>query len=230
MKRPNEVLAISLLLVVAQALTGCGPAADQPSPGPTKSQLSSPSPAPTKNVASNIDVRIDPAPGPQSPSQRDTAARFAAVTNAEYRFFSHPWFIDPVYAATVLPGSGSAALDTDTIGLIGPVRIQVQSIDASKAKEATVSYCEDDRALRYLGQDGSVDIVGKAGDRYIGAVAHMTTRFVLTLEPAADGSTSATPRWLVAGGTYFANAKECRGLANLAPLPAPTRSPGGETP
>ncbi len=60
--------------------------------------------------------------------------------------------------------------------------------------------CVDERALRYLGRDGAIDINGPAGDKLRGGVVWETIDFEHTKAAAADGSTSQTPRWIVSNG------------------------------
>jgi hypothetical protein len=149
-------------------------------------------------------------------------AVFTEFITARTRFSSHPWIIDTVYPRIVLPGPPYSPLATDTIGEIGPVIVQVLSVNAA-AKQAKVTYCVDDRAVRYLGRDGAVDIPGPAGDHRKGDVTLEGTEFTLTTAASADGSTSPTPRWLVSSGELAAGAKECQALTNSPPPPAPTQ-------
>jgi hypothetical protein len=157
-------------------------------------------------------------------------AAFTEFLNASTRFYSHPWIIDPIFARTVLPGAPDNPLATDTIGLIGPSIVQVLSVQASAAKQAKVKYCVDDRAVRYLGRDGTVDIPGPAGDHRRGDVALEGTDFTLTTDAAVDGTTSPTPRWLASSGVFTAGAKECQALTNSPPPAAPTQRRVATTP
>jgi hypothetical protein len=226
----NKLVAAIAALATVLAAAGCDSPESQPSPSPTHGAASRPSPVVTAVVPSNVDVRIRPAKGPLSERQQQVMTAFSEFVNARNRFYSHPWIIDPIYARIVLPRAPYDPLATDTVGLIGPVIVQILSVEATTATQAEVSYCVDDRAVRYLGQDGTVDIPGPAGDRRKGDVTLEDTKFTLTTDAAVDGATSATPRWLVSSSGLVAGAKECQGLINSPPPVAPTQGPVTTTP
>ncbi|MFI7068540.1 hypothetical protein ACIBL3_46660 [Kribbella sp. NPDC050124] len=168
-------------------------------------------------------MTIRPPKQPLTKDQQQVMAAFTTFITAQRRFYSHPWIIDPVYISLILPKSPYGIIETDDTGLIGPQVIHVLSVDAPTAHQATVAYCVDDRALRYLGQDGTIDIPGPSGDRRRSTtIGYEDTQFQLTTAAAIDGKPSPTPRWIASDGGSSDGAKECRGLAASPPPPAPT--------
>jgi hypothetical protein len=226
MTRARRLVAgASLGLAIAVTATACDSSNGRPdaTPQPT---TASPSAVPTAIVKSTVTVTIRPPKAKLSADQQQVVSVFTEFVTARYRFLSHPWIHDPVYLRTVLPGGPDRPTDTGTIGLVGPLTIQVLAIDLSNSSTAAVKYCTDDRSVRYLGRDGTVDIAGPAGDHRRGGVGLEDTGFQLTLAAAADGKTSETPRWLAFKNTYLANAPECRNLTSSPPAsPPPPRSP-----
>ncbi|MGW7680779.1 hypothetical protein ACWGID_08595 [Kribbella sp. NPDC054772] len=105
-------------------------------------------------------VEIRPTGGTLATRQEQVLAAFSEFINAQFRHWSHPWVIDPVYARSVLPDSPYTPLATDNIGQTGPVVVQLLSVDADTAQDAKVTYCLDARSVRYLGRDGAVDVPG----------------------------------------------------------------------
>ncbi|MDX2973970.1 hypothetical protein PWY87_24630 [Kribbella solani] len=172
-------------------------------------------------------MQIRPFEKPLSATQKQVLTAFDQYITARFRFFSHPWIIDPVFAKAVLPHAPEKPLDTDTIGQAGPAVIEVLSVTTTTSTKATVAYCVDDRSVRYMGRDGAVDIPGPAGDHMQGDVARETSTFLLTTDAAADGTTSTSPRWLVNDGTFAARVKECQRMIDSPPPPPPT--PHGPT-
>jgi len=175
-------------------------------------------------VKSAVTVTIHPPNTKLSAEQQQLASAFTEFVNARYRFLSHPWIHDPIYLRTVLPGGPDRPTDTGTVGLVGPLTIQVLTIELSDSLTAAIKYCTDDRSVRYLGRDGTVDIAGPAGDHRRGDVGLQDTGFQLTRAAAADGKTSETPRWLADKNSYLANAPECQQLAASPPPKPPTPS------
>lgn len=226
MIRPIVVLGI--LLTAALAVSGCDSTGVKAGSSPTAP--GTPTAAPTVMLASNSDVTITPPPGTLSTQQRQVFIAYSEFVTAHYRFYSHPWYIDPVYARSVLPRTPYAPLEPDNIGQIGPVHVNVFAVSLANAKEATVETCVDERALRYLGQDGRIDIIGPAGDRLRSGVAWETNKLEYTTAAAEDGSRSETPRWLISSGGSTAGADQCKRLAGEPP-PTPTpRAPITATP
>lgn len=209
----------------AMLVAGCDSADSNGSTTP--SPQASPSPAPTALVKSSISVQLRPSSKPLSGTHKQVVTAFNSYITAWFRFYSHPWIIDPVLAKSVLPSAPGDPLDTDTIGEIGPVVVQILSVTTASSVKATVAYCVDDRSVRYMGRDGAVDVPGPAGDRLRGGVSLQTSDFAFTTEAAADGTTTASPRWLVASGGFSANDKACQAMIDSPPPPAP--SPRGPT-
>ncbi|MBB5979985.1 hypothetical protein [Kribbella solani] len=172
-------------------------------------------------------MQIKPFTKPLSATQAQVRTSFSQYITARFRFQSHRWIIDPVYAKAVLPGAPENPMNTDTIGLAGPAVIEILSVTTTTSTKATVAYCVDDRSVRYMGRDGAVDITGPAGDHLVGDVALETSTFLLTTDAAVDGTTSTSPRWLLKDGTLFAGAKECQRMIDSPPPPPPT--PRGPT-
>ncbi|MFB6721207.1 hypothetical protein ACFCV3_13640 [Kribbella sp. NPDC056345] len=214
------------LLLVAAA--GCDSTAGRKQPSPSMS--TKPTAAPTVLVPTNTDVTVKPPAGSLTAPQREVLAVYEEYIAAEYRFYSHPWFVDPVYARIVKPGSPFAPLATDTIGRIGSVLVEVRSVQLTGATKARVETCTDDRAVRYLGRNGEIDIKGPAGDKLRGGILEGNIRLEYTTEAAEDGSTSKTPRWLIAGGGALADDGTCASLAAKPPLTPTPRTPITATP
>ncbi|MEU0089194.1 hypothetical protein [Kribbella sp. NPDC006257] len=211
----------SLGIAVLVFATGCD--SDTVGSGHTpQPTASSPTAPPTALVKSAVTVTVRPPKTKLSIKQQQLASVFTEFINARYRFSSHPWIYDPVYLRTVLPGGPDNPTDTGSVGLVGPLTIQVLTIELSDPSTAVINFCADDRSVRYLGRDGSVDIAGPAGDHRRGDVSLQNSRFQLTRAAAADGKTSETPRWLAYRGGYFANAPECKELAASRPPKPPT--------
>lgn len=227
--RQRFAAAAAVTVLAALVATGCDSPEGRPPLTPSQPPTSTTSPVPTAIAASNIDVRIRPAAEQLSVRQSQVMKVFTDFTNSRNRFYSHPWIIDPVYARGMLANSTYAPLMPTTVGYIGPLIIQVLSVEAM-ATTAKVTYCVDDRALRYLGRDGAVDIPDHNGDRAEGTVSLEDTQFEFTTAAAADGSTSTSPRWLASKGGLSAGAKECKALAASKPQDPPTGSPGTATP
>ena len=225
MRRAVAVLGV---LAATVAVAGCDSTDGQKTPPPSTS--STPTGAPTVTLASNTDVTVKKPPGSLSAQQQQVLTTYSEFVSAHYRFYSHPWFIDPVYARIVLPKTPYAPLESDIIGQIGPVVVQVLAVNVAGAKQATVQTCVDERALRYLGRDGQVDITGPAGDRLRGGVAWETISLEYTTAAAEDGSRSDTARWLISNGGSTAGAKQCQALAALPPATATPRTPVTATP
>jgi hypothetical protein len=215
----HKLLAILLATTLAVAACDSTNSENPPSPSPM------PTAAPTITVASNSDVKIKPPRGSLSAQQRQVFDVFSEFISAHYRFYSHPWFIDPAYARLVLPTTPFAPLEPDTIGQIGPVPVQVLSIKLTSAQQAKVEACVDQRALRYLGRDGAIDINGLDGHKLHGGVTWETTDFEHTTAAAADGSTSQSPRWIVSNGGSTAGTAQCQGLAASPPATPTPRTP-----
>lgn len=211
----------SLGIAVVIFVTGCDSdtAGSGHTPQPT---TSSPAAPPTAVVKSAVTVTIRPPKTKLSTEQQQLASAFTEFVNARYRFLSHPWIYDPVYLRTVLPGGPDNPTDIGDVGMVGPLTIQVLTIELSSPSTAVINYCTDDRSVRYLGRDGAIDIAGPAGDHRRGDVGLEDTGLQLTRAAAADGKTSETPRWLAYRGGYFANAPECRELAASRPPKPPT--------
>jgi hypothetical protein len=207
-------------IAIALAVSACDSNTGGPSPAPP-TPVSTPSATPTAVVPSTVTVTIRPAKGPLSAREQQVMAAFTEFVTAQHRFYSHPWILDPIYLRSVLPKTPFAPVETDTIGLIGPVTIQVLTVDAPAASKAEVTYCTDDRSVRYLSRDGKADVPGPAGDHYRGTVAHENTEFEFTTTPAADGKIPTTPRWVAADGGLWAGAKECAVLASSPPASPP---------
>jgi hypothetical protein len=218
-------LLVSGVLVAAVALSGCDGNSMEPPPGP-----SSPTAAPTAVLASNIEVSITPPRGSLSPQQREVLAAYVKYINARNRFDSHPWIIDPELVSSVLPTSTDAPVLPDSIGLIGPVTIEILSVTVTAGKSAEVDTCADHRGLRYLGRDGAIDIIGPGGDRLRDGVSNDSSSFEKTTAAAVDGTKSTTPRWLVSNGGTTSGTPQCKALA-ASPEPSSTpRSPITATP
>jgi len=175
-------------------------------------------------VESAVTVTIRPPATTLIPEQQELLAAFSKYITARYRFQSHPWIVDPDYQRAVLPGGPDVPNDVGTTGLVGPLTIQILTVDVPKSSTGTVNYCIDHRSLRYLGRDGTVDIPGPAGDHRHGEVALENTAFQLTHAAAADGKTSETPRWLAFKGGYLPKAPQCQQLAASPPPKPPTPS------
>jgi hypothetical protein len=112
------------------------------------------------------------------------------------------------------------------MGLTGSTVVQVLTVSLPNASTATVSYCVDDRGLRYLGKDGAVDIPGPTGDHHRGDVVRESIEFQLTRDAAVDGKPSEKARWLVSKGDLQAGAPQCQGLASSPPpSPPPPSTP-----
>ena len=220
-------LVLASLLATAVALAGCD-AGDS-----TKDSTTSPptpTQAPTAMLASNIDVTIEPPHDNLSTEQRQLLAVYSKFIKAQYRFDSHPWIIDPEFASSVLPTSTYAPVLPDSIGLIGPVPIEVLAVTLTAANRGRVETCVDSRALRFLGRDGAIDITGPAGDRYRAGVSREAVEFDNTAAAAADGTRSATPRWLASNGESTADAPQCKGMAATPPPSSTPRPPITATP
>lgn len=225
MTRQHRVISVgaSLGLAVAVFATGCDPGTAG-SGHTTQPTTSSPSAPPTAIVKSAVTVTIRPPKTKLSTGQQELLAAFSEYIAARYRFQSHPWIVDPGYQRAVLPGGPDLPNDIGTTGLVGPLTIQILTVEVPKSSTGTVSYCIDHRSLRYLGRDGAVDVPGPAGDHRHGEVALENTAFQLTSAAAADGKKSETPRWLAFKGGYLPKAPQCQKLAASPPPKPPTPS------
>lgn len=215
--------AVTGLLIVGLAVSGCDSSEPDPPSSRPGSTTSTPSPTPTAVVSSAVTVTIRPGKQQLSARQQQVMATFAEFAEAQNRFESHPWIMDPVYQSLVLPDGPLAPIRTDVIGLIGPVVIQVLSVEDVPDQQVKVNYCVDDRGLRYLGRDGKVDIPGPAGDKLRSTVAFEATQFKFTADPAVDGKPAKSPRWLAATGES-SDGEKCKAISALPQPPAPTQT------
>lgn len=225
MTQPRSVRLVgaTVALTVVAVTTACDSDKAQPSPT-AKPTIASPTTAPTAVVKSAVTVTIRPPRTAVTASQRQILSIFTDYLNARTRFESHPWIIDPDYVRILLPGAPGDPTETGTVGLTGPMAVQVLAVELPNPSTANVSYCVDDRGLRYLGRDGAVDVPGPAGDRHRGDVVLESTEFQLTLDAAVDGKPAKEPRWLVSKSAIRADPSQCQGLASTAPPSPPTPS------
>ncbi len=168
-------------------------------------------------------MTIRPSKQKLSVRQQQVTAVFTEFIEAQNRFDSHPWIMDPVYQSLVLAAGPYAPIETDVTGLIGPVTIHVLSVEDVPDQQVKVNYCVDDRGLRYLGRDGKVDIPGPAGDKLRSTVAFQATQFKFTADPAVDGKPAKSPRWLAATGES-SDGERCKAISASPPPPAPTET------